>query len=972
MNVFGDERAENTAQYLKEAKESFEDYAQSVRTNALNSRENIISDIFESAADILSAVIVSVTGFNATSNSLQVVAEMDTEFLNREKKFLKKMENQMNKAAEKVESTQSEVDSKFNEFQEKINELPLIFEETLKKVDERNKAMIENEQKKIDARIERAKEKQKIVIYELEVEHKRKLEQYEKEWQEKIKAIDDENEEISKSLKEEITKKQRLFHQRDEDIRNKSIEYGEKERECVKQFEEKKAAEIQNLEALKKTLEEYQNKEKEDEQNMQEIQKQNDIKLKEKKTKLERKLNEETSRVSEEYDAIMNVYMQKKQELDDIKTNLILFMQNASHTTEKRVKETKEETERLVEAAVKDVEDRLQPQLLQYTQDLQIAESLRSKSLEELRKASLVSTEEGEMEIIEINKAHQELRNKLLDVLRKEKIELQEALDERGKNIDSLKSKYNNSIKEYKAQLEKNEVEHQKKLAEIEANFKIKEAKIAEKRKKMKEETEKKLEVEKERLKDEHEQRSRAIIFKADTQLKMEIERATALGVSEANEQHKKEMKSLKEKILALQNQMNQIEKDTEKVQEKFKKELETFSIENNSAFKEKKRNVIAQNESEIKELESIRDKYMNDAAAMQKEIDELTTQSAEYASHKILTVTEYAETGDPKFVEERDKERKKLKIARERKAKLEEEIISAKAKEEYAEEQLNKATQELNDYKSKFDNEINKVVLARKRELDKMLKDEKDKVNKYNDESREEKLRLEKKLTKVMNDQAAVEEQFKEKMGVFIKEREQKLADAEKEMEKKFEEEIEEMKKQHEVEMKEMRKKLSQMKVERINNLVEINKGYNQDLKDAQAKYEEELKTISEEKADALAQIDALEGKLRMEKAKECPECKTKLEELRRLKAKREELQIQFDELTKTTSASEVKMTTLFGSTTPSNQVNVTTPVIAATTGSRMKRTTSLKSQQSAPRSATISRPTSGAKKNMVMPTPR
>ena len=228
--MFSDEKALQTTQILKESKENFESFAASIRTKSLDPRDNDIPDIFDTAADIIGTIIVSVSGFDATSNSLQMVADMDSEFMAIEKKFLKTMETQMNKLTQKVESTQNEVERRDKYYNSQINELPILFDEVFRKIEEKNKKIIKNEQEKIAQKISIAKEKEKMLTNDLDLELTHELETYEKEWQSRIKEIEEENENLSKHLKSEINKKQHFVNMRGVDLKVKEFELNDKEK----------------------------------------------------------------------------------------------------------------------------------------------------------------------------------------------------------------------------------------------------------------------------------------------------------------------------------------------------------------------------------------------------------------------------------------------------------------------------------------------------------------------------------------------------------------------------------------------------------------------------------------------------------------------------------------------------------------------------------------------------------------------
>lgn len=958
------------AAILQDAQDDFQQIAKEMHVHSDDPIDNEIPYIYEQAAEIVNTIIVSVSGVNSTTSNLEMVAELDSTFLIIEKQFLKRMENLMNKLASKVEDLQNELETHNLDYNNELSQLPGIFEKSIESIKIKHQQQIEEAQKEFDNRLHTHQERQAIITKDYEYDYLRQVEGEEAVWKRKIKELEQEFENLEKDLKAKINKKQQFTQLKNVELGQKATEYRQKEAEFKEDLKDMIRLKQKELENLKKELEtaieltEFENN------NLKEIQKQQHTKLKKKEDELVKKYTKEYNDQMFVLDEETRKCIKIQQDIDNIQLDHDYQVKESKKSTEQKIRDAQIETNRIVITNVAAVTAEYQPKILSLTQELQVLEHQRSVSLEELRKASLVTTEECELKIIELNNKHQKKRSKLQMVLRKEKDELQLLLDKRGKTIDDLKTDFNKQISTMQEELRSGEENHANKIRKILEMYKYEREQIENRRIKNMETLNKRLEETKQILKEEHDQRMTAITYRMDMQQKMEMERAYAQGVAEANEQCSKELADIKEKIKTYQSSIMVIENEMEALYKKHAEEYKEYSDLKNAEFEERKQLIESQNVIEINEMIATRDGLKEKIEIMKKKIEKLDKETKEYEKHKIIKPEDLAIAGDPVFAEKLQEQQNIIAKAKKREKELEREIKQMTVRFETAKGITDDLQAELNEFNRHFDSGVEEKLIDRKFVLEKELNEVKQNLNKFSDKCDKERQDLEKQLEFIIEKHKNAEERYKNALEYSQLDTAQKLKEAEKEPLKRFEEEDAEMERKHKEDLEAMRRRVEELKLERQQNLDKYRKEYEADLENAQGQFKDAMKNLESQQEEALRQVSSLLSRLNEERAKQCPACKAKEEELARIKAKREELQENLDDLIKHSQVSNQKMTNVLSQQPTVIKKQQSSGNLAVTQPTKKSISTlGSKPQQG---SKTIARPKSARRTSLAPSTPR
>ncbi|EAY14284.1 hypothetical protein TVAG_026050 [Trichomonas vaginalis G3] len=963
---------EAPATILQDAQDDFAQIAKEMSNHPDDIEDNDIPYIYEQAAEIVNTIIVSVSGVNSSTDNMQVVAELDSQYLNIEKQFLKRMENLMNKLASKVEDIQSELESRNMDYNSEMEKLPAIFQKTKEVLAERYQRQIEEAQKEFDEKLKTHQERQAIIEKDYELDLQRQVDEQEQQWRMKIKALEQDFENLEKDLKMKINKKQQFTQLKNVELTQKANEYRVKERDFKEELEDEKKLKLQELENLKTELQTAIELTEFESNRLKEIQKEQHEKLKRKEDEILKKYsklyNDQVFVLDEETRKCIKI----QQDIDNIQLEHDYAVKESKKSKEQKIRDAQIETNRQIINAVADITAEYQPKVLSLTQEIQTLEHQRSISLEELRKASLVTTEEGELKIIELNQFHQNKRAKLQSVLRKEKDELQMLLDKRGKSVDELKEEFNRKISDMQEELKNGEKKHSEKIRKIVDMYTYERQQIANMKNKSMDELNRKLEAEKVRMKEEHDQRMTTITYKMDMQQKMETERSYALGVAEANEQCQKELQDIKEKIKVYQNSILQIENDLEKLHKKHQEEYKIFADEKNQMFDEHKATIESDNKLEIDEIVKSREILKEKIESLNQKIQAMTQETKELEKHKIIKPEDLALQGDPVFAEQILEQQNLIKKNKKKIKDIEKEMTQMNVRYETAKSITDDLQNELNNFNKQFERTIEEKVIERKIVLEKELNEKKNSVNKFSDSCEQERRDLEKKLQIIIDKHKNAQERLKNAEEYSKLNTDEKLKEAIKIPLKKFDEDDAEMERKHEEDMNEMRRRLEELKIERQKNLEIYNKEYQDDLAKGEQEFKQEMSRLDGEKEDCLRQISSLYTKLNEEKAKECPGCKSKEEELSRIKAKREELLISLDELIKNSQTSQQKFSNIFNENIPTKLKKQKSSSSLANTAQVNKKSVSVLGTKQSSGAKTIARPKSARKTTVVPSTPR
>lgn len=930
------EGEKNPVQILSKCADEFKQLADSMRVVSIDPRENDIPDIYDKASDLVSAIIFFKQGHDPQIDALKQAAEIDSRYLLLEKEFLKKMEMKMNDLAIKVEETQKEINTKMSNFQNEIDELPEFYGKMLKKIDEKSQDYIKELQLKLELEIEKAKEVERKCVQELEIKSKNEVEEYAQQWARRIKDADLEIDTLQKELQTAIHMKHQFIQVKNQELVFRSREIREAEQNYIKLLEKEKEAAAKENDELQIQLDELEKQVNIEGEKLNNLLEQQKLELAIKQQELEDQNDQQLVEITEEYDAVTRELGEKQTLLDELKFDQQFKVKESEKEAAERLKKIKLEIKEHLKKASHDIEAAYRPELLELTAQLQEAERERGLSLEELRKASLSSVEQGELEIIEINRLHQETRNKLLAIVRKEKQDLQEQLETRGESLEKLKSGYIKQIESQEKEFEENEIEHQKHLEELYALIAEQQRLFDEEQERKRIAREERRQMELKRLEDEHHNRHQAIMFKVDMWLKMESDRAYLAGVAEANEQHAREMGVLKAKIQAIKMAMDEQKRTYNALVRKCEQDLRRFTFDETEKFNEQIAQIKFDHESETKEVKDQYDELKKESDELKKDIDEMK-EEINYLSQKTLITPE---TMSDELDHEFQTEVGKLKLWEAETTiqirSLKTEVAELEHKNQTKKSELEEAENKLNDFNEHYDENYNNIINTTQSDYDKLIELERAKVKKFEEDSNKERKILTDQIEEYKKELDSITRSIDEKTKELNERRIRRLEEQEKELQKQHQEDIDNTMLNHNANLHNVMNKIEELKGQRASNLAEVNAKHEAEMKAEVEKYIKTKENIENEKKSLGLQIDTLRDKIKLEKTKVCPLCEEKEEQLAHLRAKRDEVQAKFYETAKLGSASDQKLNTIFQSgkqQRSTTSIAVPKPVMNSTT---------------------------------------
>jgi len=874
---------------------------------------NDLNDVFLEASKIIGELVKEKKISDIKPNALRLASDIETEFLNKERIFIKSMESEMDIVSLKAEDFKSQVNELMIQFKNYINDLNPLINDAKKHVKDKEEQVFQEFLNYHQEEMRKIVEKENELMLVIKEKHKKSLDEYSNQWSMSIREADEQIEKAQKKLQGLIHEKQQIVQHNHEEISIKEKQIADEESILISEYDtqlENERQKILNfeheLDIHRKSCDEWKNK-------LKNVQIECETEINKERTTIEKRNNDEISIISSEYNTYFENLSRLNHALERIKVDVMIKKRDIERMSQTKYMNEQSQIEELSKDEINELDSYYGPLIASISKSIQEAQSRRSLSIEELQKASVNPVEFCELEIMEINKQFQEKRADLMAKLRNAKNELQNSLLLRGESIDQLKLVLDASLNSLVELYEKNENENQDQILKLISTFDEEKKKIA---LKLKEESDAFLEKRNhllEKLKEDHEQRKRDIVQKAEMLFKIESEKAYTNGVQDATQQHNQEMEALKERIQDIQNSYDLNQSNFSTFEEYCKTEIEDYSNAHRKEMTKRKHEIGVSFQKKQKEIKKKIEEEQNQCQLLTNELTKVHEHNIELSKVSTMTIEEFEEFYDQEYytkksalkaeLAEKEEQLSRIRLSTIKKDKIKSELI----------QESNVADKDLIEYDLTY--EQNHQYLLSKYQEEMSAKISELNISLINLEimEREQIKKLEFDYNQAKNQYMDSIESLNSIKSKNSKDKDKLLKELENSLESKNNIRINEEEKLFLLSLSQIELKMKIVQEEKFEKVFAIRKEHANDKNVLDAQLMVNTSSIDQEIGIAKENIDQIRKQIESYVPNQCNSCLKKKDQIKRFIQKKEELQNTYDDAIKSGVVSDEKLTKVF-----------------------------------------------------------
>ena len=518
------------------------------------SRSSDVPDVFETANALLIQLIPQDKDINM--NQEEEAAQFDQMVSEKERAFIKKMDEKSEEASQKIDYIQRLLTEKEARIQDILTNGSGLQVAAMSKLIQHYYDLRVDKEKEYNTKKKELEDDEKNLYHNFEEQLAKKLSEVSSKYTSKIEDYNIKINAMQRDLQSLIHKKHQQNKIKADALASEDRRMASEHEKISREYQARKnAADTKimrfsaELEKIHKAISD-QNKTAHGKMDALE-----QAMISERKIILEQQ-QKQKEEIDKKIEDINNELANKLLMIESERAQSNLQLKDEEKEAKKKIEIEQKETQRLIDEATAEIDEQFKPIFEEIRNQIEEAENQRGNKLEILRQEILQNSEESEKEIGAIVSKYQDERDKGKQEIKQLKAEFDQVLDEKQKDLDALKKEMQGKLGMAMTETDEIERQHSDEINSIMQKFDEQQRKLTELHRKSLESRDKLKAEELARLKQEHEQRKNQLIFKIEQQIRVSKEQALASSIEAENQRHNKDIVSLKSRIIDIQSRI--------------------------------------------------------------------------------------------------------------------------------------------------------------------------------------------------------------------------------------------------------------------------------------------------------------------------------------------------------------------------------------------------------------------------------
>lgn len=898
------------------------DVSSTIRQNNSNSRILDIPDVLDITSNILTSIVPIKLSIDDSERKLKNQREKVDEIITqKERDFIKKMDQKIDTVAAKVNQMQQSMQSKEEKLSSCLTATQKLHSAEIVKVENEHEARIQQLDDEFKARKQELMDQERVAFAGFEKSLASHLSKISYDWNQKIQEVDDQIASYQKDLHDLIHNKHQQSQIKNEMLMNEDRRMASEHERISIEFRTRKEEANQKIKAL---TDEYQSIQdtlritsQDGETRLIELEK----KMLSERKEIEDQRNQEILDLKQKINSLASEASTKKLEIDGQRAAISVKVREIEKVYEQKFLTEENETKKTLEIELKKLEEYYSPKMNKLNISVQELDLKRAQKLEELRKEALIGAESGETEVNELKKRNEEEMTKFNELLKIEKENLNQTIQMKISDLEQFKQERQKLMSESLSKIDDEERSYNEQISNLMRQFGDQQKKLNDLQQLTLEQRDRRKADDLARIEQEHEKRMNQILLDVELQMRMDEEQKLNESLNSENEKHKSEVNSLMSMLFDIKGRMEALQSKMDDLYKMNNQKLQQIMEDGDQS--------LLEDLKKLKDVDSKSGKIKN-----KENIEELKSrilnETEEVRKRKYLVLQEVDEL-DKSIHDLHDGYEKKLQQIERTFKNTKIQIQKHQENVDLKKEKLTKIIDDQKEQINKLDeltfNKVEETVkLQNSYEDDKeAFKKETEEIYKFSlDEAEKESPLFEAQIEEIRNSLTKQIEELKRLLNeskektektvkLLLLEREQNLKEAELELRLISDEKKKQMKENHMKKINLLNEEFEENLKKHTEKVEELNRNCEEQYNLNENNFNDSLDKLFEEKKNLEETLEALELQIEALTTKECPICAEKKGILRELLKKRDELNKKLTSMHKTAFESEKKMCTMF-----------------------------------------------------------
>jgi len=895
---------------------SIREISEKMRENGSISSTNDVPDVLDQAASLLSTIVISRTGKDPKDLVFKDLSKFEIIMEEKETNFIHKMEETFKDITEKMHNIQEKTDEQEGKYRNMMDRISSIHQVVLDNSMKKDLDSLKDQEALWEKERLSLLEEEKTVYQEIEKDLANQMTELSKKFTQQLKQMDEDINKSQLSLQNKIHEKHQQNRVKNDTLSSEERKMAAEHEKISREFQERKVKAEEGKRSLTEQISEIKVLIKMENDNSRSRLVRLESLMNQERKKIEDQQSEKLAEMNSIADNLLTELKKKQEEFDQMEIDQSTRLRALKLEYDVKNKEEQDERDAMIAKIKSDVEAEFMPKIESIHKLIAEEEAKRNGIIEKIRKESSSSIENAEKYINEITKTQLEEIAALNKQLSEQKTKLRNVLNEMEIDLENVKHMRQKEVGSSLQIVEEKEKKQSDQVSTLMKLFDEQQKKLSELHKRSVESRDKRKADEIMRMKQDHETRKIMILRKIESDIQKDTEEKLNQSIEAENQRHHGNVSTLQARIHDVKGRIDVLNLKIQGLMKIHNDRYEQYLEDKDNELRNDLLTIQKEGESQKSSIQNIKERLMNETQEVHRrkgivlhEADDLkkNIQTLQDSFERRLTQMEHQYSASKAHLQ---KETRNVNV---RQQQIAGQLYQQTVQINQLTTMANQKEEEVNVFENSYDSQKNEFEQITTQEYESSLEIAKQSPLEFQNEMEEIRFRLTAQI-RTLQDQLIAARAATEKITeLLLKERENMLEEAEFELKSEFEARTQIMKESHNNRIKLMDDELSEAKSRCQTKINDLKNEYEKRIEQNKIQFLQLIAELNAERDQLQKEANELSSEIVYLENKECEECIIQKERLRKLIAKRDEMETRIENLMKEQQKADAKLNSMF-----------------------------------------------------------